>query len=417
MTSLTLCQLWIHIYESNQTLEMNKLLSDDLNAIVNIQYGIGFELIEGQIQIETTVFNETKKSKIMPACRSRINFYEEFIWKIDKTTLKYSRSTNAIVKVECFRTPEKICFGNVYRRQRIGHVIIKLKEFQIIGRNWDQNISIRGYKLLGNSRYIELVIVLIIQEDIEFENYTDFKKCSKFNNKEINTTKQSLELNKCESFNKYSNTNIQEKTNIYKTQREQNDRINQISEKDKNQFSNILDKQESQFCEILNKCEELLNSLNIDNKHEQFCKNGMHNIYELSSAKKKVEQSIKESKDFLKLNDYNEYKLSELLATCLKHTDEWLKVMQKIKKDIDLNNLNRCSSNSFCDSSIQSENDFETPTIIVKEIKKKLNELTEYIIKLNNKVKNNKSKRSREISTLNNVNCMLTKLCDKIAKK
>jgi hypothetical protein len=157
--------------------------------------------------------------------------------------------------------------------------------------------------------------------------------------------------------------------------------------------------------------------LNIDNKHEQLCKNGMHNTYELNTAKKKVEQSIKESKDFMKLNDYNEYKLSELLATCLKHTDEWLKVMQKIKKDIDLNNLNRCSSNSFYDSSIQSENDFERPTIILKEIKKKLNELTEYIININNKVKNNKSKRSREISTLKNTNCMLTKLCDKIAKK
>lgn len=181
---------------------MNKLQSDDLNTIVNIQYGIGFELIEGQIEIEITVFNETKKSKTMPACRNRINFYEEFMWKIDKATLKYGRSTNAVVKVECFRTTEKICFGNIYKRQRIGHVIIKLKEFQIIGRNWDQSISIRGYKLLGTSRYIELVIVLIIQEDnLEFENFTDFKKGSKFNNKEINTTKQSLELNKHGNYN------------------------------------------------------------------------------------------------------------------------------------------------------------------------------------------------------------------------
>lgn len=180
---------------------MNKLQSDDLNAIVNIQYGIGFELIEGQIEIETTVFNETKKSKSLPARRNRINFYEEFIWKIDKTTLKYSRSTNAFVKVECFRIPEKIFYGNVYRRQRIGHVIIKLKEFQIIGRNWDQNISYRGYTLLGISKYIELVFVLIIQEDIEFENSNDFKKSSAFNNKEINTTKQPLELNKYGNYN------------------------------------------------------------------------------------------------------------------------------------------------------------------------------------------------------------------------
>lgn len=174
---------------------MNKLQSDDLSAIVNIQYGIGFDLIEGQIEIETTVFNETKKSKCVPAFRNRINFYEEFMWKIDKTTLKYSRSTNAIVKIECFRTPHKILFGNVHRRQRIGHVIIKLKEFQIIGRSWDQNVSFRSYKLLGSSKYIELIIVLIIQEDIEFENSNNFKKYSRFNTRSY-TTKQPLKLNK-----------------------------------------------------------------------------------------------------------------------------------------------------------------------------------------------------------------------------
>lgn len=143
----------------------------------------------------------------------------------------------------------------------------------------------------------------------------------------------------------------------------------------------------------------------------------MHNINELNTVKKKVEQSIKESKNSLKSNGYNEHKLSELLATCLKHTDEWLKVMQKIKKDIEVNKLYKYSSNSFCNSSIQSENDFERPTIIVKEIKKKLNELIEYITNLNNKVKNNKSKRSREISTLKNASCMLSKVCDIIAKK
>lgn len=137
----------------------------------------------------------------------------------------------------------------------------------------------------------------------------------------------------------------------------------------------------------------------------------------LNAAKKKVEQSLKESKESLKLNDYNECKLSELLADCLKHTDEWLKVMQKIKKDIDVNNQIKCSSNSFCNSSIQSENDFERPTIIVKEIKKKLNELTEYMINMNNKVKKNKCKRSREITRLKNTNCMLTTFCDIIAKK
>jgi len=208
----------------------------------------------------------------------------------------------------------------------------------------------------------------------------------------------------------------QEKGNIYETPKEQNNRINQINEKDNNQFNNIIDKQESQFHNTLSKCEELLNRLNINNKHEEFCKKGM-NMNELNTAKKKVEKSIKESKESLRLNDYNEHKLSELLENCLKHTNEWLKVMQKIKKDIDINSLTKCSSNSFCNSSIQSEYDFERPTIIVKEIKKNLNDLTEYMTNMNNKVKKNKCKRSREMTTLKNTNFRLTKLCDIIAKK
>lgn len=209
---------------------------------------------------------------------------------------------------------------------------------------------------------------------------------------------------------------IQENDNIDETPREQNDRKNQINEKDNNKFNNIIDKQESQFLKTLTKCEELLNSLNINNKHEEFCKKRM-NMNELNTAKNKVEQSIKESKESLRLNDYNEYKLSELLENCLKHTNEWLKVMQKIKKDIDVNSLTKCSSNSFCNSSIQSENDFERPTIIVKEIKNNINELTEYMINMKNKVKKNKCKRSREMTTLKSTNLRLTKLCDIIERK
>lgn len=159
---------------------MNKLLANNLNVIVNIQYGIGFELIEGKIEIEITIFNKTQKSRSVLANRNRINFYEEFIWKIDRPTLKYCRTTNEIVKIECFTTPD-ICYGNIYRRQRIGHLVVKLKEFQVIGRDFNQCISTRSYKLQGSNNYYALRIVLIIQEDLGFENYKQSKTNLGFN--------------------------------------------------------------------------------------------------------------------------------------------------------------------------------------------------------------------------------------------
>lgn len=176
---------------------MNRLLSNDLSIIVNIQYGIGFEFVEGKVEIETTIFDRTRKSRAVPASRNRINFYEEFIWKIDRTTLKQSRTTNDIVKVECFTTPD-IFYGHVYRRQRIGHVIIKLKEFQIIGRDWDQNVLVRGYKLKGSGSNCELRMVLIIQENIDISYSKKLKNVVGIENTKnhFNNGKKSLEYDK-----------------------------------------------------------------------------------------------------------------------------------------------------------------------------------------------------------------------------
>lgn len=156
---------------------MNNLQSNDLNIIVNIQYGIGFQLVEGKVEIEITFFNRVHRSKIVSASRNRINFYEEFLWKIDKNTLKYCKTTNEMVKLECFKIPY-ICYENtIYRRQRIGHTMIKLNEFQFIGRDWDQNgISPRSYKLFGSSNNYEFLIILTIQDRIDSDNSRNIKK-------------------------------------------------------------------------------------------------------------------------------------------------------------------------------------------------------------------------------------------------
>lgn len=176
---------------------MNKLQSINLNVIVNIQYGIGFELVEGNIEVEVTIFNKTQRSQIVPASRNRISFNEEFIWGTDKAKLKYYRSINELVKIECFTTPAFV-YGNICRRQRLGLMIIKLKEFQIIGHDWIQTISPRSYKFLGSSSYYELRMILIIQEDLEsLGNLKTIKKKIGTNDKESNFSFQNETSERC----------------------------------------------------------------------------------------------------------------------------------------------------------------------------------------------------------------------------
>lgn len=173
-----------------------------------------------------------------------------------------------------------------------------------------------------------------------------------------------------------------------------------------------VNKQELQYQKSFDKCENVLSCLNTRGSEQQNSKKREINN-ELNSIKKKVEQSIMASKESLRTNKYNDYKFSELLSTCMKHTEEWLKIMNKIKNDLDTNNPKIYSSNS----SIQSESDFKQPVNMVKGIKNKLNELTEYMININDKIKSHKIKRSQQILILKKTNCVLSELCDTIIKK
>lgn len=190
------------------------------------------------------------------------------------------------------------------------------------------------------------------------------------------------------------------------------DRTNQINEQSVDQFENVLDKQ-AKYRKTIDECDELLSNLNSkDNKHEKSRKHGTHN--ELSIKKKKGEISSVASKESLKTNNYYECRIRELLTTCFKYTEEeWLKIMKKIKKELDTNDSKLYSSGS----SIQSENDLERPIIMVKGIKKKLNDLQQYMINENEKIKRLKIKRSREVSNLKATNLMFSELCDTFEKK
>lgn len=177
---------------------------------------------------------------------------------------------------------------------------------------------------------------------------------------------------------------------------------NHINEKNVDQFKILFDKQEVKCHKTLidkcsDECDQLLHHLNSKvSKHEK------------KNKKKKVEILSTESRGSLKTNNYYEYRIRELLTTCLKHTEEWLKILKKIKKELDTNESKLFSSGS----SIQSENDLEKPIIMVQEIKKKLNELKQYMINENEKIKHLKTKRSEEISNHKTSNVMFSELCD-----
>lgn len=165
---------------------MYRLLAKDLNVLVDIQYGLGFGLLLGNVEIETTIFKKTRKSKAVPANKNRINFNQQFIWKIDRDRLKYNLTTNENIKIECFTTPY-IPYENILGRQRIGYAIIRLKDCQIIGRDWDQDISMKSYNLQGSSKSYVLQIILVIQEHQDLECSRTDDQNLKIVNKENNS--------------------------------------------------------------------------------------------------------------------------------------------------------------------------------------------------------------------------------------
>lgn len=176
------------------------------------------------------------------------------------------------------------------------------------------------------------------------------------------------------------------------------------NETDIYQNNNILDKQNHSFEESLNLCDEVLYQCNteyVTNKRPWT--RGIQN-----ELKNEVKQYITESKESLRINKNNDSQLVELLENSLKSIEDWLKVVTKIKKYVIRRKKN--SSNL----SILSENDTERPFAIIRGIKKKLNELAEYMNTINEDIKNNKFKCSQDILKLKS---KLSEQFESVAKK
>lgn len=177
--------------------------------------------------------------------------------------------------------------------------------------------------------------------------------------------------------------------------------MNQINEKDENYTKKIGIKSEKEdLQETIKKYGNLLN--NMQNKTR---KREMQ--YEVNTTKNTYDQSIKSSFESLKTYEHNDCKLGELLTHCIKHAEEWIKIMKKTKKEVDTNILRRSSSNS----SIQTESDLEQPVIMIVEFIKKLCCLTESIFK------KNKTKISQEVINLKNASSLLSDFCNEFTNQ
>lgn len=124
-----------------------------------------------------------------------------------------------------------------------------------------------------------------------------------------------------------------------------------------------------------------------------------------SDAKIKIDrQSIAENADRSTRNAYDECReLGGLLTVCFGHTEELLRIMNKMKNDLDAANggSKACSSGS---SGAAFDSDLERPVVMIRGIKKRLNDLERCVAGVNDKIKNHKNARLREILNLKNKN-------------
>lgn len=153
----------------------------------------------------------------------------------------------------------------------------------------------------------------------------------------------------------------------------------------------------------------MLYQFNIDsNQNRKPWNRGTQN--ELKNIRNEVEQSIQESKEFLKTNDYNDYKIGESLENCLKNLEKILKELKKNK-----NYVSR--KKNVSNSSISTENDTERPLITIIGIQKKLNQLTGNMINMNEKNTNKHFNKSKCLHDILSLKGKLSEQCDTIARQ
>lgn len=134
---------------------------------------------------------------------------------------------------------------------------------------------------------------------------------------------------------------------------------------------------------------------------------GTHN--QLKNIRKEVDQSLHESKEFLKTNEYNDYKLGESLENCLKNLE---KILKELKKNKNFVSRKKNSSNS----STSTDNDTERPLVTIIGIQKKLNQLTGNMINMNEKNTNKHFNKFKCLQDILNLKGKLSEQCDTIAR-
>uniref|UniRef100_A0A0A9X7I2 DUF3668 domain-containing protein n=5 Tax=Lygus hesperus TaxID=30085 RepID=A0A0A9X7I2_LYGHE len=121
---------------------MDNLLSSSLQVVLEIKEGSGFSFLTSPL-IVVAALNGSKleSAEIRPA--SSPLFDTQLLWQTDKKYLRRLRTGNTALKIECFSVI------NEHKRDRLGYILLNLKEAQIIPKDSGIAALETWHKLLG----------------------------------------------------------------------------------------------------------------------------------------------------------------------------------------------------------------------------------------------------------------------------
>ncbi|CAH1403481.1 unnamed protein product [Nezara viridula] len=141
-------------------------------VVVEIKEGNGFTFLTNPVVVVAS-FNgiQLETKEILPS--NCPQFDSELIWQADTKYLRRLRTANTALKLECFT------FINNHkqnsRRDRIGYVLLNLKEAQIVTNDEHKSVSETRHRLLGMKNLFqahkpELVLKFKIEETIKMKS-------------------------------------------------------------------------------------------------------------------------------------------------------------------------------------------------------------------------------------------------------
>jgi len=115
-------------------------------VILQIISAYGFGLIKGSVVVYATLMNKKLQSRSIPINNSELKFTSNIIWYLDNATLKKFKMASTSIKIEFYHIP----VNESSPSEKLGYLIMKLKEAQTIDPLSNDRIESRSYKLIGS---------------------------------------------------------------------------------------------------------------------------------------------------------------------------------------------------------------------------------------------------------------------------